>query len=331
MTTDLHAHLMVREAIDELRGSYPELAPAVEEADGGFLLRYPGRPAMGPVPAAMFDPGLRLADMDRMRVDRQVVAVPPPQFSYHLPAGPAAAFARVQNDAALWVSDAHPERIHVFITLPLQDPAAAVREIERLAGQPRVRGTQVGTNVDGRDLDAPELEPVWAALAALDLPVWVHPDQRSIAGAQRLAPYYLVNLIGNPLETTIAVAKLIFGGVLDRHPDLRVGLVHGGGFAPYQSGRWDHGWSCRSEPRAHIEAAPSSYLRRMWFDSLTHDGPALALLGERVGWGQVVVGSDYPFDMGSARPVDAVEELGLPDGVRAGVLAGNGEAFLRAP
>lgn len=329
MNIDLHAHLMVLEALTELHAAYPELAPVAARSGDGYRLSYPGRPPMGPIPESMFSPALRLAEMDAMRVDLQVVAVPPPQFLYHLPIDAAANFSRVQNDAALTVSAAHPDRIQVFATLPLQDPAAAVKEVGRVAGQPLVRGVQVGTNVDGVDLDSPELDPVWTVLADAGLPVWVHPDQRSVAGAERLARYYLVNLIGNPLETTIAVARLIFGGVLDRHPRLRFGFVHGGGFVPYQVGRWDHGLRVRGEPREHIQAAPSGYLSRMWFDSLTHDAASLRLLGERVGWSQVVLGSDYPFDMGAPRPVDAVERAGLPPGSQAGVLGGNVGAFLR--
>lgn len=204
------------------------------------------------IPEPRQDPAPVFARIRSMRVDRQVVAIPPPQFFYHVPSGAGAEFARIQNDAANRLSDSCPDRIHVFATLPLQDSGAAVGEIERIGGVSRVRGVQIGTNVAGMDLDAREVDPVWSALAAAGLPVWLHPDQRSIAGADRLARYYLVNLIGNPLASTIAIARLIFGGVLDRHPALRFGFVHGGGFAPYQTGRWDHGWDVRSEPREFL-------------------------------------------------------------------------------
>ncbi|HEV7207541.1 MAG TPA: amidohydrolase family protein [Mycobacteriales bacterium] len=327
--TDLHAHHIVRAALTEFRAAYPDLGPELVEREAGYYLHYPGRPALGPVPAAMFDVPARLADMAGMRVDRQVLAVPPPQLFYHVEPAAGALFARLQNDAAIDVSDRYPAQFHVFATLPLQDPAAAVQEVSRIAGSPRVRGVQIGTNVDGANLDAPELEPVWSALADADLPVWVHPDQRAIAGADRLGSYYLVNLIGNPLESTIAIACLIFGGVLQRHPRLRFGFVHGGGFAPYQTGRWDHGWGCRTEAQAGITASPTTYFGRMFFDTLTHDRDALALLGQRVGWQHVVVGSDYPFDMASAQPVSAVEALQLSPADEACVLAGNAETFLR--
>jgi aminocarboxymuconate-semialdehyde decarboxylase len=327
--TDLHAHLIRAEALDEMRAAHPDVGATLSERENGYYLSYPGRAPLGPVPRSMFDVDRRLADMKSTRVERQVLAVPPPQFHYHVDQRVGIDFARIQNDSAIDLSDQYPRQFHVFATLPLQAPEAAVRELRRVAEHPRVRGVEIGTNVNGVNLDAAELEPLWSELEGLDLPVWVHPDQRSIAGAERLQSYYLVNLIGNPLESTIAIACLIFGGVLERHPRLRFGFVHGGGFAPYQTGRWDHGWECRDEPRAHAPKTPTGYVRRLFFDSLTHDRASLELLGTRVGWRQVVLGSDYPFDMASADPVGEVEALGLGSDDESGVLGDNGERFLR--
>jgi aminocarboxymuconate-semialdehyde decarboxylase len=248
-----------------------------------------------------------------------------------VPAGVGADFARIQNDALVRLSDKEPERFHVFATLPLQDIDASLTEIERVAGIERVRGVQIGSNIDGTDVDDPSLETVWTALENLDLPVWFHSDQRSIAGADRLKTYYLQNLIGIPLESTIAAAKLIFGGVLDRHPDLRIGFTHGGGFAPYQAGRWEHGWEVRPEPKVNIDATgPRHYFASLYFDSLTHDPISLEMLGKRMGWDHVMLGSDYPFDMASTDPVGALEKTEMSDEDRALVLQGNAERFLRS-
>jgi aminocarboxymuconate-semialdehyde decarboxylase len=189
---------------------------------------------------------------------------------------------------------------------------------------------QIGSNINGTDVDDPTLEPVWAELERWNLPVWFHSDQRSIAGADRLQTYYLQNLIGIPLESTIAAAKLIFGGVLDRHPDLRFGFTHGGGFSPYQLGRWEHGWTVRPEPKVNIaETGPRRFYGTMFFDSLTHDALSLELLGRRVGWDHVVLGSDYPFDMASTDPVAGVEAVELSPADRALVLEGTAHRFLR--
>lgn len=326
---DVHAHLVLREALDAMEAAHPGIGHEVVDGQGDPRVRDPVRETLVMLPAAMFDVDRRLADMDRQRVDVQVLAVPPRQYHYDAPAPVGADFARIQNDALLEVSDRHPERFHVFLTLPLQDIPASIAELGRAHAHPRVRGVEIGTNVVGRNLDDAAFEPLWGALVDAELPVWVHPGQIAMAGRERLGSYHLVNLIGNPLESTIAIASVIFGGVLERHPALRFGFVHGGGFAPYQTGRWDHGWGCRPEAREVIAVRPTEYFNRLFFDSLTHDRASLELLGRRVGWEQVVVGSDYPFDMGSDDPVGAVEELGLPPDLAQGVLSANAERFLR--
>lgn len=329
-TIDLHAHAIVTDALAEMAASHPDHGPSLYESEGRRYLSYPGREPLGPLPGAIFDPDTRLGDMDARRVDMQVIAIPPPNFHYHVPPAVGVDFARIQNNALERLSAGNPDRFHMFGTLPLQDVGASLGEIDRIDGFPRLRGVQIGTNIDGVELDDPALEQVWAKLESADLPVWLHPDQRSIAGADRLGDYYLQNLIGNPLESTIAMARLIFGGIPERHPGLRFGFVHGGGFAPYQIGRWEHGWEVRDEPRVNDAVnGPRHYFARFYFDSLTHDEISLAMLGRRVGWDHVVMGSDYPFDMASADPVGGVEAVDMSDEDRHAVLSENAGRFLR--
>jgi aminocarboxymuconate-semialdehyde decarboxylase len=329
-TIDVHAHAIVPEALIEMHAAHPDHGPVLVEDGGLSYLSYAGRERLGPLPRAIFDPDLRLTDMDSQRVDLQVIAIPPPNYHYHLPADVGVDFAQIQNDGLLALSASQPDRFHVFATLPLQDIEASLREAARMADHARVRGVQIGSNVDGVDLDDGRFEPLWDELESRDLPVWIHPDQRSIAGADRLKSYYLQNLVGLPLESTIAAAKLIFGGVIERHRGLRFGFVHGGGFAPYQVGRLDHGWSVRPEPKQiTADTSPSVYYRRLFFDSLTHDPISLELLGQRVGWGRVLLGSDYPFDMASTDPVGAVDLIDLPAADRKKVLEENANDFLR--
>lgn len=331
MTTyDVHAHAIVPGALAEMAASHPDHGPSLFEEQGTTYMSYPGRARLGPLPRGIFDPETRLAEMDTQRVDVQVIAVAPPNYFYHVPAEVGIAFASIQNDHLRELSDSNPERFHMFGTLPLQDIDASIRELERIEPFPRLRGVQIGTNINGTDLDAPELEVLWTALEERNLPVWIHGDQRMLAGADRLSRYYLQNFIGQPLESTIAMGYLIFSGVLERHPDLRFGWVHGGGFLPYQIGRWDHGWAVRPEAVQVIaETPPSVYFKRMWFDSLTHDPLSLDFLGRRVGWDHVVLGSDYPFDMASTDPVGGVDAIDLSDADRAKVLEQNALAFLR--
>lgn len=330
MTIDIHAHAIVPAALRRMAEAHPGHAPVeYQEADRTYL-RYPGRGNLGPLPRSIFEPDLRLADMDRQRVDIQVVAIPPPNFHYHVPLDVGVDFARIQNDELVGLSDSQPDRFHVFATLPLQDVTAAIDELERVAAIPRVRGVQIGSNISGVDLDDPGFDPLWAALVILDLPVWIHADQRAIAGAERLGVYYLQNLVGIPMESTIAIAKLIFGGVLGRHPELRVGVTHGGGFAPYQVGRWQHGWEVRPEPKANVsDRDPRELFSSIFFDSLTHDPVSLRLLGERVGWDQVALGSDYPFDMAAPDPVGALEMVAVDDETWSKVAHRTAERFLR--
>lgn len=329
-TIDIHAHAIVPDALSDMASRHPDHGPLLVEDVGRRYLRYPGRERLGPLPEAIFEPGLRLTDMDRQRVDLQIIAIPPPNFHYHVPPEVGADFATIQNDALLALSDKEPDRFHLFATLPLQDIDASLAEIDRVARFPRVRGVQIGSNINGTDMDDSSFEPVWADLEQRDLPVWFHSDQRAIAGAERLNAYYLQNLIGIPMESTIAAAKLIFGGVLERHPSLRVGFTHGGGFAPYQVGRWEHGWSVRPEPKANIaDTGPRHYFGTLYFDSLTHDAISLEMLGRRMGWDHVMLGSDYPFDMASTDPVAGVEAVEMNHSERALVLEGNADRFLR--
>lgn len=330
-TIDLHAHAIVPDALSAMAAAHPDHGPVLIQADGRQWLKYPERERLGPLPDVIFDPAGRLAEMDRQRVDIQVIAIPPPNFHYHIPGEAGVDFARIQNDGLLALSATTPDRFHVFGTLALQDIDASVAEVNRIAAFPHVRGVQIGTNIMGTDLDDLSFEPVFSALEAADLPVWLHPDQRSIAGVERLTKYYLQNYIGNPLESTIAMGRIIFGGVMDRHPNLRFGFVHGGGFTPYQISRWDHGWATRSESQVVIGDAtpPSEYFNRFWIDSLTHDPLSLELLGRRIGWDKVVLGSDFPFDMASLDPIAGVEAVEMSDEDRERVLSTNADAFLR--
>jgi aminocarboxymuconate-semialdehyde decarboxylase len=326
---DAHAHLIARESLDAARDLIPDVAPVLIEADDECYLEFATGRRSGPFLRGLFDVDRRLADMDEQGVDVQVVCVPPSNFAYALDPEAGAVFASLQNDAMLEVVAGHRDRLWLLATLPLQAPAAAVQEIERLAPNGVVRGVTIGTSVAGRDLDDPALAPVWEALEAAGLPVLVHPDQAAVPGAGRLGRYYLSNLVGNPLETTLAVASVLFGGVVAAHPKLRLLFVHGGGFAPYQQGRWDHGWSVRPEARAVIDAPPASYADQLFYDSLTHDALSLRFLLERAAPGHVLFGTDYPFDMGAPEPVMALRRAVGEGAELAALVEQNIDAFLR--
>jgi aminocarboxymuconate-semialdehyde decarboxylase len=310
-----------------MTAAHPGHAPRFEEKDGKRVLRQVGAGTQT-IPTGLFEADRRIADMDRQGIDTQVVSLLTSQFAYHLDGDIGAAFARIHNDAFVELAEQHPQRLAVFAHLPLQDAAASVAEIERIKRIPAIRGVNIGTNVRGTNLDDPSLEPVWSALEAADLPVWVHPDHRALSKLDRIQKYYLQNNIGNPLDTTIAIAIVIHGGILERHPKLRFGFSHGGGFAAYQIKRWDAGWERHAAAREHIPNPPSTYFERLFFDTIVHD-TSLRMLTTLVGWDQIVVGSDYPMSMGTDDPLAVVRDLSLPKSDERKVLGENAERFMR--
>ncbi len=189
----------------------------------------------------------------------------------------------------------------------------------------------VDSNIAGRDFAEPAFSPIWRALEDADLPVLVHPYQGDVVGQDRLGKHYLFNLIGNPVDTTIAVANVLFGGLIEKYPALRWGFVHGGGVAPYLVGRWDHGWRQRAVTRELIpDKLPSELMQQFWFDCIVHDARTLDYLADIVGWDRIMLGSDCPFDMGYQDPVAFIDSLDMEPGRRSALLNDNAAAFLRA-
>ena len=304
MTVDIHAHTVPEGLIRSLTTEVPAVAPRLRQVDGHWFFDYPDGRRSGPVPPGMFDLGARLEDMDKCAVDVQALSVPPTHFGYRLDPAAAAAATRLHNDEMIAMARAHPDRFVVLGALPLQDADRAVEELARLVEVPEVAGVEIGTNVAGRNLDDPALGPVWSALDAAGLAVVLHPD--AVAGADRMQEHYLHNFVGNPTDSTLAAGSLMFGGVLVRNPALRIALLHGGGFLPYQIGRFEHGWRVRPEPQRSLDVSPRELLGRFWFDTLTHDPASLRFLLERVGPDRLCLGSDYPFDMADPDPVGSV-------------------------
>jgi len=213
-------------------------------------------------------------------------------------------------------------------TLPMQAPEKAAGELRRAVTKLGLRGTMIASNIMGKNLDDPSFEPLWATAEDLGAFVFVHPN--NVAGADRMKSYYLNNLIGNPLDTTIGAACLYFGGVLDRHPRLTVVLAHGGGFTPYQAARWEHGWQVRPEPKKNIAKQPTNIARRFYYDTILHSAPVLEFMIGHVGADRVMLGSDYPYDMGMMDCVKHVRSLNIADADKATILGGRAATLLAA-
>ena len=235
--------------------------------------------------------------------------------------------AEAVNDAMSEAHRAFPDRFVGCATLPMQDPKRALAELERAAALPGIKAVYLGTNVNARELSDAAFAPIFAACETRRLPVLLHP--LNVIGAARLNAFYLSNLLGNPFDTAVAAAHLVFGGVLDRHPRLHVCLPHAGGALPYLVGRLQHGQRVRPENQKAAKKPFSAYLRRFTYDTISHAPESMRYLIDLVGAERVMLGSDYCFDMGPARPRDIIDkQLRLSATDRTRILSGNARRLL---
>jgi aminocarboxymuconate-semialdehyde decarboxylase len=321
---DTHGHMLVPQA-SALAGRHPR-----EAADAAAELAAFSAPSVAANQAQLRRvwPQLtaverRLADLDAIGVDVQVVS-PMPMHRYWAEPALAGKLTTVINEAIAAHCAAGAGRLYGLGTLPLQHQDLAVRELERAMTELGLKGVSVSTNVDGRELADAAFEPVWEAAAALGAVVFIHPWGCTLGA--RLAPHFLGNTFGQPAETALALSHLIFAGTLDRHPGLRLLAAHGGGFLPTYVGRSDHAWSQRGDARG-CARPPSSYLRGIWYDALVYTPQALRHLVEVVGSDKVVLGTDYPFDMGVTDPVERAAAAALPAADLTAILSGNAAAL----
>jgi len=270
----------------------------------------------------------RIDDMDKMGVDIQAISPAPPQYFYWTPPEIGRDAARLINDNIAATVARHPDRLVGLGTVPMQAPAFAVAELERAVKQLGLRGIELCTNVNGEELSAAKFRPFFAKAEELGVMIFLHPS--GFTDGQRLAEHYFINVIGNPLDSTIAVSHLIFGGVLERYPKLKICVAHGGGFLPAYAGRMDHAHGARSDCRLCIKKKPSHYLRKMYFDTIVFEESQLDYLVETYGSDHILMGTDYPFDMGYYKPVQFVngaKKLKAAD--KAAILGGNAARLLR--
>jgi aminocarboxymuconate-semialdehyde decarboxylase len=249
----------------------------------------------------------RLADLDAMGIDIQLVCPPPPQCYYTLPIDIAAPATRMVNDGIAAYVAGKPDRFVGLGSVPMTDAAEAVKELERCMGPLKFKGVEVLTNVDGKELSDPAYAPFWKRAEELGALVLIHPN--GFTEGKRLSRFYFNNIIGNPMETTIALHYLIFDGVLERHPKLKLFAVHGGGYLGAYSGRIDHAWGARSDCHGDLPHPPSSYLKKIFVDTVVFTPNQLAELIRVFGVDQVLMGTDYPYDMAEYDPIGHVASV----------------------
>jgi len=297
MNIDIHAHFVPAESLKVASeiGKRHGMKLGKNER-GREIVTRDGKPFLTQLKAEFSDLDLRLSIMDSQGVDMQALSPASTYFFYWMAAEESLEYAQWLNDRLAEAVAKHPTRLVALASVPLQDSVKAVGELERAVTKLGLRGVEIATNINGRYFDDPAFNPFWEAAQALDALIFVHPNQ--VVGAERMKEFNLANLIGNPTDTSLAFAKLIFSGVLERYPRLRFLMAHAGGFLPYTWGRLDRGYRIQDSATAKIPKAPGEYLKLLNFDTITHSTMALEYLVANFGADHVVLGSDYPYDMG---------------------------------
>jgi aminocarboxymuconate-semialdehyde decarboxylase len=295
-------------------------------AEEGFYIKTEVR-FQGPLPYRSVDLKSRIADMDAQGTAVQAMSLTGPMAHWG-DEDVSHKLASAYNDAASAAHVEYPTRLFGLLTLPMLFPDRAIDELNRASNLPGLRGVYMGTNINNRDLDDPLFEPIFARIEDLDLPVFLHPLQ--VAGGPRVAPFSLMNLIGFPLDTTIAACHLIFGGVLDRHPKLRFTLPHGGGVLLMLMGRIDHGAAVRPEiQKLQLPRVPSKYLDRFMYDTIVHSKSVMEFVISEVGADRIMIGSDYCLDMGYDQPVHVLDEVNMTSAQKKMILGENAARLLK--
>jgi aminocarboxymuconate-semialdehyde decarboxylase len=319
---DVHSHLSVPAAELVAKPYFrPQMDPrSLFSSDES--LRYNREVRHSPGQALRFEePGARIEDMDKQGIDMQVLSVPPTEYFYWLDEEPALRACRLQHERLAEVVARHPGRFVAVANLPMGHPALAVELMEEAHRDLGFNGFEISADVNGHELEDRRFDPVWAKATELGVTAILHPQ--GFTEGQRMGDYYLVNVICMPLASTLAVTRMILGGVWERHPDLSMVVVHGGGYLPYYFGRTDHAFAVRPELRKHIRRRPSEYLRKLHFDTAVFEPRMIEYLVDEFGADRVLLGTDYPFDMGPTDPLGFLARARLDEGSRALILGGN--------
>jgi aminocarboxymuconate-semialdehyde decarboxylase len=326
-TVDVHAHVLLPE-VDALVAGLPGHAEARAldaRRNGPAALAING-PMIGERIGRLTDVSARLVAMDHQGVDVQLVSPSPSHYHYWADEDTAEKLYRLANEATAAHCSAAPERLRGLGLVPLQHPDQAVRALDHALAQGLV-GVEISSHAPDRELSDPAYEPFWTRAEETGALVFLHPFGCTLD--ERLDRWYLSNTVGQPTENAVALSHLIFSGVLDRHPGLKLIAAHGGGYLPTHIGRSDHAWSTRSDAGAACAHLPSSYLKRLYFDSLVHDPHVLRELVRVAGADRVLLGSDFPFDMGTEDPLGALRAARLPEADFDAVRGGTAAALLR--
>jgi aminocarboxymuconate-semialdehyde decarboxylase len=324
-TVDIHCHVMTPEAAALTKDAFDPTREAMLTFSSA-MTKEVGRKQEESIRTQLTSAEQRIKDMDRTGIDIQAVS-PSPTYYYWTEPELGRECARLINNRIAEVVASHPDRFVGLGTVPLQAPELAVAELERLVKELGLRGVEIGTNVGGMELSDPRFRPFFAKAQELDILIFMHPA--GFTHGQRLAEHYFINVIGNPLDTTVAVSHLIFGGVLESYPKLKICLAHGGGYAAAYSGRYDHAHRARPDCRQVIKRPPTYYLKKLYFDTIVFTHHQLDYLAGLYGSDHIILGTDYPYDMALPDAVRFVETAKLTRANKDAILGGNAARLLK--
>ncbi|MDP1717578.1 MAG: amidohydrolase family protein [Burkholderiales bacterium] len=303
---DVHSHVIPETIIQAMRENR-DLYKTEIKGQGDALKFVRGKVEIDLIPE-FYNADAKVESMDRKGLDISVISPGPQAFFYGLAdANQALKTAAIVNAGVANMVAARPDRLRGMATLPMQHPDAAIVELERVVREYGFKAVELGTAIGSEELADPKFRPVLRRIQELKVVIFAHPNTQGSAG--RLDCYYLTNLIGNPLDTTIMVGNLMFSGALDELPELKILLAHGGGFLPYQIGRFEHGSKVRPDTSAVTKTSPMEMFKRFYFDALTHSPESIRHLINVVGSDHVVIGTDSPFDMGEEQPVQRLDAV----------------------
>jgi aminocarboxymuconate-semialdehyde decarboxylase len=330
MIIDIHAHYVSPELVAEAKRNGPEYGVSITLADNGHeqLVFNHSHEKLRPFFAELCDLPVRVPYLTLNGIDTQVLSTWTDMSGDDLPAKQGARWARLQNETLARDARKSDGRFEAMGTLPMQDIPAAVAELDYLTKHLGMRSLELGTHINGRDLDHEAFRPIWKRIVDYDLLVLLHPPFKPV-GLERVGDYFLNNLLSYPADTTIAASRILFSGLLQDLPELKFCLSHGGGFLPYQIGRLDRGFAAHPACRRIISRSPREFLQSFYYDTLTHNTDALDYLNRMVGPRRILYGSDYPFEMLDESGPARVRDLEITPEDLAAILGGNAKSVLQ--
>lgn len=328
---DIHHHYFAPELIDELKKHGKALGveyfPPKQAKDNPYRIQFPKGRQFAPDPRMAEVPN-RLDAMTKGNVGIAMLEVHTASVGYELDGPRGETWSNLYNEAIMNLVKRHPDRFAGIATVPLQDPTRAARVLEHAIVNLKMSGVTIASNVIGKYYDSKDFDPFWAKAQELDVMMIMHPEW--VAGGERMDAYGLRTVCGNPPDTTLSVGHMIYGGVFDRFANLKLALLHGGGFFPYHLGRFDQGMRSGIGPaRMPAKQPPSKYLKNLYFDNLVYRVETLEYLKRMLGADHIMVGTDYPFDLGDWMAAEKIQTMECTSAEREAMLHGNARKLLR--